>query len=177
MDYYIGICPAPCLLKKETLDAHSENVAKLEKFLLGERTDVIESLETEMRERAKNLEFEEAQKIKERLVAVRALSEKQIARNSVTDEADVFVILEKNGRTFAGFCRIRDTELRSLSRHSADNPLEESSDELASAFLTELYAAPDADLPDVLFLEHEIRDEAFAAFLKEKGIRVELPKI
>ncbi len=34
MDYYIGICPAPCLLKKETLDEHSENVAKLEKFLL-----------------------------------------------------------------------------------------------------------------------------------------------
>lgn len=58
-------------------------------------------LENEMRERAKNLEFEEAQKIKERLTAVRALSEKQIARNSVTDEADVFVILEKNGRTFA----------------------------------------------------------------------------
>lgn len=177
MDYYIGICPAPCLLKRETLDAHCENVAKLEKFLLGERSDVIESLETEMRERAKNLEFEEAQKIKERLVAVRALSEKQIARNSVTDEADVFVILEKNGRTFAGFCRIRDTELRSLSRHSADNPLEESSDELAAAFLTEFYAAPDADLPDVLFLEREIEDEEFSAFLKEKDIRVELPKI
>lgn len=177
MDYYIGICPAPCLLKKETLDAHAENVARLEKFLLGERSDVIESLETEMRERAKNLEFEEAQKIKERLVAVRALSEKQIARNSVTDEADVFTILEKNGRTFAGFCRIRDTELRSLSRHSADNPLEESQDELAAAFLTELYASPDADLPDVLFLEREIEDEEFTAFLKEKGIRVELPKI
>lgn len=34
MDYYIGICPAPCLLKKETLEEHSNNVAKLEKFLL-----------------------------------------------------------------------------------------------------------------------------------------------
>ncbi len=33
MDYYIGICPAPCLLKKECLDAHAENVGRLERFL------------------------------------------------------------------------------------------------------------------------------------------------
>lgn len=33
MDYFIGICPAPCLLKKECLDAHAGNVAKLERFL------------------------------------------------------------------------------------------------------------------------------------------------
>lgn len=177
MDHYIGICPAPCLLKKENLEEHAKNVAKMEKFLQGERSDVIESLETEMRERAKKLEFEEAQKIKERLVAVRALSEKQIARNSVTEEADAFVILEKNGRTYVGFCRIRDTELRSLSRHNAENPLEETAAELSVVFLSELYAAPDADLPKILLLEREIEDAEFLALLKEKGIRVELPQI
>ncbi|MDQ1344280.1 MAG: Excinuclease subunit UvrC [Patescibacteria group bacterium] len=177
MDYYIGICPAPCLLKRETLKEHANNVAKLEKFLQGERSEVIEGLESEMRERAKNLEFEEAQKIKERLAAVRALSEKQIARNSVTDEADAFVILEKNGRNYVGFCRIRDTELRSLSRHSADNPLEETAEGLSVAFLSELYASEDADLPKILFLEREIGDADFMAFLKEKGVRVEFPQI
>lgn len=177
MDYYIGICPAPCLLKQENLAEHAENVEKLSRFLAGERSEVIESLESEMKERAKNLEFEEAQKIKDRLAAVRALSEKQIARNSIAGNADAFVILEKNGRTFAGFCRIRDTELRSLSRHSADNPLEEPVDELSVTFLSELYTQKDADIPNTLFLEREIEDGAFLEFLKAKGVRIEYPKI
>lgn len=130
-----------------------------------------------MKERSKNLEFEEAQKIKERLASVRMLSERQIARNSIAEEADAFVMLEKNARTFAGFCRIRDTELRSLSRHSAENPLEEPADRISVAFLTETYSQNDADLPDVLFLEREIDDAAFVEFLRQKGIRLEFPKI
>ncbi len=130
-----------------------------------------------MKSRAKNLEFEEAQKIKERLASVRMLSERQIARNSIVEEADAFVMLEKNARAFAGFCRIRDTELRSLSRHSAENPLEESTDRLSVAFLTETYAQNGADIPDVLFLEREIDDEAFLEFLRQKGVRLEFPKI
>ncbi len=130
-----------------------------------------------MKERARNLEFEEAQKIKERLVSVRMLSERQIARNSIQEKADAFVALEKNGRTFAGFCRIRDTELRSLSRHSAENPLEEGTDEISAEFLADIYAREDADLPDVLFLEREIDDPAFLEFLRQKGVRLEFPKI
>lgn len=33
MDYYIGICPAPCLLTKEALEEHRENIERLKKFL------------------------------------------------------------------------------------------------------------------------------------------------
>lgn len=177
MDYYIGICPAPCLLTRQSLEEHAANVGKLEKFLKGERSEVIEALETEMRAKAKNLEFEEAQKIKERLDSVRMLSEKQIARNAVSDEADAFVLLEKNGRNYAGFVRIRDTELRTLSRHLAENPLELAGDELAAVVLSEFYTVENPDFPDVLLLEREPSDPDFLAFLKERGIRTEIPKI
>lgn len=177
MDYYIGICPAPCLLTRKTLDEHAENVAKLEKFLKGERSEVIEALEAEMLAKAKNLEFEEAQKIKERLDSVRMLSEKQIARNAVADEADAFVLIGKNGRNYVGFVRIRDTELRTLSRHVAENPLELPATELAAGALSEFYSSEDSDFPDVLLLERELEDPDFLAFLKEKGVRTEIPKI
>ena len=33
MDYYIGLCPAPCLLDEEKVSEHSENVERMKRFL------------------------------------------------------------------------------------------------------------------------------------------------
>lgn len=42
MDYYIGLCPAPCLLEDATLTAHKDNVEAMKKFLRGQMSEVVE---------------------------------------------------------------------------------------------------------------------------------------
>lgn len=83
MDYYIGLCPAPCVLEKEKLTAHATNVESLKKFLRGQMGEVIAELREKMMARAKVLEFEEAGKIKEQIEALEMLSERQVARDAV----------------------------------------------------------------------------------------------
>jgi excinuclease ABC subunit C len=81
MDYYIGICPAPCLLTQTSLDTHTENIDRFRDFFSGKSQSVLSLLEQQMKEKAKNLEFEKAQEIKESLVALRSLQERQIVRD------------------------------------------------------------------------------------------------
>lgn len=83
MDYYIGICPAPCLLKRKNIENHQENIDNFIEFLQGKSHRIIENLKSKMLEHAQKREFEQAQKIKEEIIALETLSERQIARDAI----------------------------------------------------------------------------------------------
>ena len=70
MDYYIGLCPAPCLLAEDTITKHTTNIEYARQFMKGNSSGLIRMLESEMKEKASKFEFEEAQKLKETLVAL-----------------------------------------------------------------------------------------------------------
>ncbi len=112
MDYYIGLCPAPCLLTKETLGAHKENVEAMKKFLRGQMSEVVEGLKEKMLKRAKALEFEEAQKIKEQIESIGVLGERQVARDAIKGNADIVEYLEKYDKRFIGVTAVRGGEIQ-----------------------------------------------------------------
>ncbi len=60
MDYYIGICPAPCLLQSQNIENHKQNIKNLENFLGGNTGEVIAMLTEKMMNFAKKQEFEKA---------------------------------------------------------------------------------------------------------------------
>jgi excinuclease UvrABC nuclease subunit len=59
------------LLKTVNLDQHSQNIAQAQRFLSGESAQVFTALTESMQARAKDLQFEEAQEIKETIEALR----------------------------------------------------------------------------------------------------------
>lgn len=83
MDYYIGLCPAPCMLHNTKIDEHSQHIDQVKLFLSGESGSVFSDLDSEMRERASNQEFEKAQEIKDTIVALKGLHERQSVRDIV----------------------------------------------------------------------------------------------
>lgn len=73
MDYYIGLCPAPCLLEPSKIIEHQDHLDQLKKFLRGQMSEVIGELREKMTQKAKNLEFEEAGKIKSQIESIEIL--------------------------------------------------------------------------------------------------------
>ena len=120
MDYYIGICPAPCLLKRENINEHNQNISHLQEFLSGKTNKILENLREKMQIFAKNLEFEKAQKIKEEIAAIEMFSERQIARDMVDGDVDACVILEKYNQIFVGLTSVRDGKIIGVFRSSVD---------------------------------------------------------
>ena len=59
------------MLQSSKIDEHSDNIARAQSFLSGESSTVFSDLEDDMKRHASEHEFEEAQKIKETIVALR----------------------------------------------------------------------------------------------------------
>jgi excinuclease ABC subunit C len=100
MDYYIGLCPAPCTLEDSKIEEHTNHLDKLRLFLKGESLGIFSELEEKMQLHAKNLEFEEAQKIKYSIESLRYIHERQKVRDLPGGDMDIVVQYEKYEKHF-----------------------------------------------------------------------------
>lgn len=152
MDYYIGLCPAPCLLESSKIETHQTNLDQMKKFLRGQMSEVIGELKEKMMTKAKNLEFEEAGKIKNQIESIEILGQKQVARDAISGAADVVMILEKYSKTFIGRTEVRNGEIQGIHHTQAAPLLDETVDEILEQYLAETYVeSPDSTL--ILILE------------------------
>jgi excinuclease ABC subunit C len=175
MDYYIGLCPAPCLLKAENLDQHSDHIAQAQRFLSGDSASVFATLTESMQSKAKNLEFEEAQEIKETIEALRWLHERQTVRDIIDGDVDIYIKYEKYDKVYMGITQIRSSQIVGVFRYEVGVGADEWDDGVVG-FLMRQYIDTD-DLPDVLLVREDILDDAFQSFLLDKKITLEIPKI
>lgn len=121
MDYYIGICPAPCLLDENHISKHNANLEALRVFLSGKQHAILEKLREDMMHHAAKQQFEEAGKIKADIIALETLSERQIARDALPGNQDVFVCVEKYNQYYIGITRIRQGHIVGVFRHIIDS--------------------------------------------------------
>ncbi len=68
-------------------------------------------MRAKMHDHAKKLEFEEAQKIKILIDSLGVLAEKQIARDVIPGDHDIFVVLEKYEKYHIGIMQIRNSQI------------------------------------------------------------------
>ena len=183
MDYYIWLCPAPCLLGSGAVDEHRENVEKLKRFLQGGQSWLLEEMRGKMYDHAKKLEFEEAQKIKTLIDSLGVLAEKQIARDVIAGDHDIFVVLEKYEKYHIGIMQIRSSQIIGVFRHTIISPIE-TREEMISQFLARQYIGDSSlevsdtiDFPDSLIMIEDLSDGALLRFLHDKHIEIISPTL
>ena len=175
MDYYIGICPAPCMLDEAKIAKYTQNMNQAKAFLSGESSSVFADLENEMREKAKNQEFEKAQEIKMTIEALCGLHERQKVRDIVDWDLDICIQYEKYEKTYIALTRVRLGQIVWVFRHEVRIGIDEWEDIMIS-FLMRQYLDQE-DIPDILLTAGIFLDSAFSIFLGDKKIQIEVPKI
>ena len=175
MDYYIGLCPAPCMLEQEKIKKHQENIDQVRMFLSGDALGLFDQLDEQMRHYAREFQFEEAQKVKDTIWVLRSLHERQKVRDMIDGDVDVFVKYEKYEKIYVWLTQVRWGKIIWVFRHEVVLWAEEDED-LMISFLTRQYLDTD-DLPQILITMIDIGDEAFMQFLRDQKIRHEVPKI
>jgi excinuclease ABC subunit C len=91
LNYYIKQCIAPCN-GKITKNEYSEAMNNAVTFLKGGYSTVFQKLANEMDIAAENLEFEKAAKLRDRITAIKKISERQKVVASKVEEQDVLAI-------------------------------------------------------------------------------------
>ena len=97
--YSLGICSAPCI-NKISKEEYQNTIELAKYFLKGKNNELIKILERKMKEKSKTKEFEEAQKHKNQISALKFLEEKQNAQRNKNYDENIFYYKIEEGKIY-----------------------------------------------------------------------------
>ncbi|MGH3441667.1 MAG: excinuclease ABC subunit UvrC [Nitriliruptorales bacterium] len=165
--YHIGRCAAPCV-GHISVEDHRALVDRLTRFLEGDTRPTLDRIETEMREAAAELNYEQAAQLRDKLQAARTALEKQQMVLGRPDNLDAVAIAQDELEAAVQVFFVRRGRVVGRKGWTVDKVEELDTPALLTAFLLELYAErPDEVPPLVLVPETPGDDDALSALLEE----------
>lgn len=168
--YSMGKCMAVCkgdVSKTEYKKLYKEIVH----FLEGKDKEVISLLEKEMHEAAEKCEFERAAILRDRLLSVKRLSERQKVISDSKADMDIFSVAIEGTLSSLEVFYIRAGRLIGQDSFNLSGSIYEDESKLLSEFLSTFYAR-DAFIPPTVLVSSELEDiEVLKEYLSQKSQR------
>ncbi|MCD6202020.1 MAG: excinuclease ABC subunit C [Bacteroidales bacterium] len=105
LEYHLGKCMAPCV-GKQTEEEYSRDIQSVRMILKGHIREVTLHLKSLMEEYARNLLFEKAQVIKEKLEVLEKYRARSVVVTPKIREADVFSVIDREKFAVINFLKI-----------------------------------------------------------------------
>ena len=96
LNFYINQCSAPCT-GRISHDEYMENINDAILFLKGGNSAAIKKLTQKMQEFSENLEYEKAAKVRDKITAIKKISEKQKVVTTNGKDQDVIALVQAGG--------------------------------------------------------------------------------
>lgn len=154
LNYFIGQCAAPCA-GKTTAEAHAEAVEQAIDFIVNGSGKAVEALTEKMLAASDNLEFEKAAKLRDRINAIKKVSEKQKVVAASVEEQDVFAVVCSEEKACLSVIRFRNSRLYDNEDFIIDAP--ENMPEARHELLRSYYSMRDF-VPRRITVDGEIAD-------------------
>lgn len=154
-----------------------EQIENIKHFLRWNYKEVIDSLKIKMQDFAKNLQFEEAQKIKIQIESLQSLDISQNIRDKITGNHDVIHYLEKYDHIYAWVIEIREWKILWYQTFEIENSLQEEKQQIVKEFIEKKYVEYLQENEKINFiLPFEIPDliEAISYELPQVGPKKEI---
>jgi excinuclease ABC subunit C len=165
--YDIKLCNAPCIgvVKKDEYRAVMDDLCR---FLQGKTESVVKRLKAEMMKASEELQYEKAASIRDQLVAIERVVEKQKVISTEQIDSDVIAVARDHGDTCAQIFFIRAGKLIGRESFMLEGGEDEESNEIVAQFIKQFYdeaayvppevVLPD-DLPEVEIISQWLRDK------------------
>ena len=170
-DYHVGRGPGVCAGMIDA-DSYAKNVRRVERFLSGQRRDLISDLKEEMSAAAAELDFERAGRVKRRLEVIDGLDDRQQVVFPTSVDIDVIGFYREE--TIAGACVfvVREGRTQRTCEFILDKGFDVSEEELIEGFVKRYYDET-ADIPAEIDVACELEDgEMIGEWLTSKRGRV-----
>ncbi len=170
-DYHVGRGPGVCAGAIDTVE-YASHVRQVERFLSGQRSEIVGELEGQMRSAAADLDFERASRIKARLENLNALDDRQQVVFSSSVNLDLIGFYREETISAACVFVVREGRTIRSVEFILDKGLDVSEEELQEGFLKRYYDET-ADVPAEVDLSCDLADaDVIAGWLTEKRGRV-----
>ena len=159
LNYHIKKCVAPCAgyVKKEE---YNDMINDIMDILNGKDKTIVNELKREMEEASRELEFEKAAKLRDKILAIDAIVEKQKIFKTMEGDEDFINIYQDEKDSCIQVFFSRDGKITGREHFIFDNTADEKIGEVLEDFITSFYGGtakvprtiyvPDIDDPELI---------------------------
>ena len=131
LQYHLGNCKAPCT-GNESEEEYKETIARVQAILKGDLRPVRKWLEEEMWSAAESLNFEVAERYKQRLNSLTEYQSRSVIVSSTIVDSDVFSLLKEDDMVYCNFLSIRNGSIVAVQTVRLTPGVDDSDEEILS---------------------------------------------
>lgn len=167
LEYHLGNCLGPCQGLQEE-ESYREGIASIRDILKGNFKNALGQFKNQMAQYAKNMQFEEAQRMKEKIEVLENYQAKSTVVNPKISNVDVFSIVSDESYGYVNFLQLSYGAIIRSHTLEMKKRLDETDKELLELAITE-----------IRFRFHSNSKEIYVPFEVELGdnLKVTIPKL
>ena len=171
LEYHIKKCEGPCI-NRQTYEEYQEAIREAREILKGNTREVQKMLQEEMMKRAEKMEFEEAEVLKQRWIALNNFAAKsEIVSHTITD-VDVFTIIddEEKHAAFINYIHVKNGAINQSFTYEYKRKLDETDKELLNEAILEIRERFQSSAKEIIVpyeLDFKIKNADF--FVPQRG--------
>jgi excinuclease ABC subunit C len=148
LEYHLKNCKGACEAL-ETEVQYNESIKEIRNIVKGNFKESLDKFQEMMLVFAEKMEFEEAQKIKEKLVLLGNYQSKSTIINPSINNVDVFSIISDETHGYANFLKISNGSIIQSNTTEIKKKLDESDKEMLELFIVEIRQRFNSQAPEI----------------------------
>lgn len=170
LNYHIKKCLAPCM-RFVSKEDYKKQIDQIIMLLDGKIDNIIKTLSNEMNEYSEKLEFEKAASIRDRILAIERISEKQKVSNISENNIDVIGLFKNEVTVCIEIFFVRNSKMIGREHYFFDELKDMEETEIVSGFIKQYYMDR-KDFPSKIMLRYDLEEkEVLEKWLSEIGNR------
>ena len=170
LNYHIKKCLAPCM-KFVSREDYMKQIDQICLLLDGKIDSIIKALNEEMNTYSMNLEFEKAAAVRDRILAIERVTEKQKVSNISENNIDVIGLFKNEVTVCIEIFFIRNSKMIGREHYFFDELKDMSDEEIVSGFIKQFYIDK-KDFPSKIMLRYDLEEkESLETWLSNIGNR------
>ena len=171
LEYHIHNCLGPCI-GRQSYEEYAENMRQAREILKGNTRQPSDMLYKNMQRLAENLEFEAAERVKQKYLLIESYcSKSEVVSHTITD-IDVFTIADDDTRShaFINFMHVRNGAVNQSFTFEYKRKLDETDEELLITAIPEIRERFKSEAKEIIVpfeMEWHLKDAVF--FVPQRG--------
>ena len=171
LEYHIHNCLGPCI-GKQSYEEYAENMRQAREILKGNTRQLSDMLYKNMQQLAENLEFEAAERVKQKYLLIESYcSKSEVVSHTITD-IDVFTIADDDTRShaFINFMHVRNGAVNQSFTFEYKRKLDETDEELLITAIPKIRERFKSEAKEIVVpfeMEWHLKDAVF--FVPQRG--------
>jgi excinuclease ABC subunit C len=149
LEYHLGNCLAPCVGKQKE-EEYSENMLFIKEILNGNISSVIDHLKNMMKGFSRDLKFEDAQVIKDKIEVLSKFRSKSAIVSNNIKNVDVFAYSEEGGNAYVNYLKVIEGAIIQAMTVELKARIDETKDEMLGYAITEIRQRLGSSSPEII---------------------------